>query len=225
MLRVLVLMAGVAGLAGLVGGCGQSAETARSMSWESLEEIGRAVARQDDRVFADDLAGWLVAGQKDFLLVDIRARDEYVSGHIDSAQNIPLPELVKRSTLGGLPRDRRLLVYSADTENASKAVVMLRLAGLNAYGLVGGYNEWRRHIMNAEPIDPSQESLDEATHIALACLTRGEYDPASGLPYLGQPVRPTEAALTPDPTPVSETSSPLEEESESEEGLIIEEGC
>ncbi len=225
MLRALIVMAGVAGLAGLLGGCGQSAETSRPMNWESLEEIARAVVRQDDRVLADDLADWLLAERKDYLLVDIRAKDDYASGHIDSARNIPLPELIKRSTLGDLPRDRRLLVYSAGTENASKAVVMLRLAGLNAYALVGGYNEWRRHIMNAQPIDPSEETLDEATHIALACLTRGEYDPAAGLPSLGQPTRPAEAAFNSEPEPASETAGASEEDSESEEGLIIEEGC
>ena len=225
MLRALIVMAGVAGLAGLLGGCGQSAETSRPMNWESLEEIARAVVRQDDRVLADDLADWLLAERKDYLLVDIRAKDDYASGHIDSARNIPLPELIKRSTLGDLPRDRRLLVYSAGTENASKAVVMLRLAGLNAYALVGGYNEWRRHIMNAQPIDPSQETLDEATHRALACLTRGEYDPAAGLPALGQPTRPAETAFNAGPGPALGSAGASDEESESDEGLIIEEGC
>ncbi len=225
MLKTLIVLGGVAGLAGFLGGCGQSAETSRPMNWESLEEIARAVVRQDDRILADDLADWLLAERKDYLLVDIRAKDDYVSGHIDSARNIPLPELIKRSTLGDLPRDRRLLVYSAGTENASKAVVMLRMAGLNAYALVGGYNEWRRHIMNAQPIDPSEETLDEATHIAIACLTRGEYDPAAGLPSLGQPTRPAETAFNAGPGLASGTADASEEDSESEEGLIIEEGC
>ena len=51
MLRVLVLLAGAAGLIGLLEGCGQPADTSRSMTWESLEEVARAVAREDDRVF------------------------------------------------------------------------------------------------------------------------------------------------------------------------------
>jgi len=225
MLRVLVTLAGVASLVGLLGGCGQSADTSGAITWESLEEIARAVARQDDRVHPDDLAGWMLAGREDMLLVDIRSKDDYTSGHIDNAHNIPLPELVRRSTRGVLPKDRRVVLYSADTENASKAVVMLRLAGLNAYALVGGYNEWRRHIINARPADPDRETLDETTHLALACLARGEYDPASGLPSLEQQARPKEAAFTPRLTPVSETPNPAGEESEDEDGLIVEEGC
>ncbi len=230
MLRVFLPLAGVVGLAALLGGCGQSTETSRAITSESLEEIARAIARQDDRILADDLADWMLADRRDFLLVDIRSEADYTAGHIDDAEHIPLPELVRRSTRGALPSNRRLVLYSADTENASKAVVMLRLAGLNAYALVGGYNEWRRHILNAQPIDPSQETLDEPTHFALACFTGGEYDPAAGLPSLGQRPGPTEATFTPERTPVSETPDTIEdesteEESEDEAGLIVEEGC
>lgn len=132
--------------------CGPSNE-----SRVSFDDVAYAAARQDDRVSVEQLAGWLIEGRGDFRLVDVRSPEDYGKGSIAGAENIPIAQLVSAKTIKSLPRDRMVLVYSNGSENAAKAVVMLRLSGLDAHLLTGGYNAWHARILNP---DISADELD-----------------------------------------------------------------
>jgi rhodanese-related sulfurtransferase len=142
---------------------------------KTLVEVAQAAARDDDRVTVAELAEWLIEGREDFHLVDVRAAGDFEQGSIGGAENIPLAALVTAETLATLPADRKIVVYSNGSENAAKAAVLLRLAGLNAHLLAGGYNAWHARILNpditAEEVDG--ESLQVSAQRAYACYFVG----------------------------------------------------
>ncbi len=155
----------------LLAGCGGPAAPGASMS-----EVAQAAARSDDRVSVEDLAHWIVEGRGDFVVVDVRLPDEFEAGQVEGAKNIPIAQLVTEEALAGLPKDRKVIVYSNGSENAAKASVLLRLSGINAHVLVGGYNAWHKRILNpditADELDG--ESLQVSEQRALSCYFVGE---------------------------------------------------
>ena len=142
----------------------------------SFVDVAQSAARQEDRVSVGELAEWLIEERKDFVLVDVRARDEYMKAKIHEARNIPLAELVSTESIAALPADRKIVVYSNGSENAAKAITMLRLSGLDAHLLTGGYNAWHERILNpdisAEELDG--ESLQVSAQRAYACYFVGD---------------------------------------------------
>jgi rhodanese-related sulfurtransferase len=149
----------------------------------SLVDIARAAAQKDDRVSIEDLAHWLVEGRGDFQLIDVRVPDEFESGSIGDARNIPIAQLVSEDVLSSLPTDRLIIVYSNGSENAAKAAVLLRLSGFDAHLLTGGYNAWHQRILNpdisASALDG--ESLQVSEQRALSCYFVGERSDAEQL--------------------------------------------
>jgi len=170
-----------------VAACGPS-----TRSDVSFTDVAQAAARQDDRVSAHDLATWLIEGRGDFKLIDVRMPEDFEKGHIGDAQNIPLAELATDTAISALPTDRKVIVYSNGSENAAKATVMLRLSGINAHLLTGGYNAWQDKILNpdvsAEALDG--ESLKDAEQRAYACYFVGERSNAATLQPSSEPFVP-----------------------------------
>lgn len=154
-----------------VAACGPSDE-----GRVSLADVAQAAARQDDRVSVEDLATALIEQRGDFELIDVRMPEEFENGSIGSAINIPIAQLMAQDVLSTLPTDRKIIVYSNGSENAAKATVMLRLSGIDAHLLTGGYNAWHQRILNpdisAEELDG--ESLQVSEQRAYACYFVGE---------------------------------------------------
>jgi rhodanese-related sulfurtransferase len=163
----------IAVLALSVGGCGQSGDSEYATSFM---DVAQAAARQSDRVSVEELASWLIEERGDFVLIDVRSPDEVDQGMIGDARNVPIVELMTGEVLDMLPQDRKIVLYSNGSENSAKASVMLRLAGLDAYVLAGGFNAWHARILNpdisAEELDG--ESLQVSEQRAYACYFVGE---------------------------------------------------
>jgi len=142
----------------------------------SLVEVAQAAARQDDRVSVDELATWLIEERADFKLIDVRMPADADSGKIAEAENIPIAELVTAEVIARLPTDRKVIVYSNGSENAAKAAVMLRLSGINAHLLTGGYNAWHEKILNPNISSAALdgETLQITQQRAYACNFVGE---------------------------------------------------
>ena len=158
-----------------------------------------------------ELATWLIEGRGDFTLVDVRMPDEYASGAIDEARNIPIAQLTAPESLASLPIDRKVVVYSNGSENAAKAAVMLRLSGINAHLLIGGYNAWHSRILNpeitAEAVDG--ESLQVSEQRAYACYFVGE---CSGATPASAPTEPFTPPVFVESEPESAMPPPAAEE-------------
>ncbi len=129
-----------------LGGCGGGVP---APSGQQLAQVAQSVARKDDRVSADDLARRIIAGTKDFVLIDVRPPEAFAKGHIEGARNLSVSELLMPDNLDALPRDREVILYSQGSELAAQAAVLLRLAGgHDARLLLGGYNHWAQKILN-----------------------------------------------------------------------------
>ncbi|MBE0430803.1 MAG: FAD-dependent oxidoreductase [Dehalococcoidia bacterium] len=82
------------------------------------------------------LAHWEDISGTDAIILDVRTRREYVSGHVDGAVNIPLDEL--RSRMGELPSEREIWAYCNVGHRSYYATRALRLNGFKARNLSGG---------------------------------------------------------------------------------------
>ena len=90
-----------------------------------------------DHVDPEQLAGWLMAGKQDLMLVDIRTTGEFQSFHVRSAVNVPLAELPVYLA----PHKNRgtIVLYSNGMTHPAQGVDALRSLGLqNVYLLTDG---------------------------------------------------------------------------------------
>jgi rhodanese-related sulfurtransferase len=74
-------------------------------------------------------------------LVDVRTPTEFAAGHIPGAVNIPVDEL--RTRLGEVPTGREIAVYCQVGMRGYLATRILRLAGLQASNISGGYKTYQ----------------------------------------------------------------------------------
>ncbi len=82
-------------------------------------------------------------GRPDTLVIDVRPREEYASGHIRGALSVPLEELARR--VRGLPKTRLIVAYCRGPYCvlAPQAVALLSARGFRARRLEDGLPEWR----------------------------------------------------------------------------------
>lgn len=75
-------------------------------------------------------------------VLDVREPDEFATGHIDGARNIPLGKLAM--TLAQLPRDRPILTYCGHGERAATALSLIERADFAGplINLDGGFDAW-----------------------------------------------------------------------------------
>ncbi len=73
-------------------------------------------------------------------LMDVRTPQEFASGHIPGAVNIPVDDL--RSRLGELPRDRRIATYCQVGQRGYLATRILLQGDYSAVNLGGGYKTY-----------------------------------------------------------------------------------
>lgn len=76
-------------------------------------------------------------------VIDVRPPEEYASGHVPGAVNIPLKDLEQR--LKELPREQEIVAYCRGPHCvlAFDAVAQLRAQGFQARRLEDGFPEWR----------------------------------------------------------------------------------
>jgi len=87
------------------------------------------------------LAPWEGIGAGDALVVDVREPNEFATGSIPSAINMPLSELRRR--FEELPRDRTLHISCGVGQRGYYAVRFLRQNGFDAKNLSGGYATYK----------------------------------------------------------------------------------
>lgn len=136
-----------------------------------LRTLGTSISKDEDFIRSDELAEWIIQGRQDYFLVDIRSAESFNESHIQGAVNIPLISLFSMEQVSQLPVQKVIVVYSNASMRAGQAAAMLRLSGLNAYSLIGGYEHWVMHTLNPEAAatqDPNLEQLDATRRAAIA---------------------------------------------------------
>ena len=77
---------------------------------------------------------------QEHLLIDVRTPQEYSSGHIAGAVNIPLQELSSRQS--ELPQDTPLILYCRSGNRSGQAANLLEDAGYSSIYNLGGTIQW-----------------------------------------------------------------------------------
>jgi rhodanese-related sulfurtransferase len=80
--------------------------------------------------------------QKDsYIILDVRTKEEFGSGHLERAVLIPVDELETR--FGELAKDKPIIVYCRSGNRSAKAAAMLISKGFSpVYDMTGGINAW-----------------------------------------------------------------------------------
>ena len=95
-----------------------------------------------ERITSDELEERLRDGK--VVLIDVRPREEFAAGHIESARSMPVDEL--DHLIGELDPDREVIAYCRGPYcvYADDAVRLLQERGRRARRLDVGYPEWRQ---------------------------------------------------------------------------------
>ncbi len=191
--------------------------SAETMDDTQLRTLADAITRDQDFIRSDELADWIIQDRKDYMLIDIRSEPDYADSHIDGAVNIPVVKLLTAAQLDTLPAQKTIVLYSNASMRAAQVATALRLSGLNAYPLIGGYEHWVMHTLNPESTpEASPEQPDGARRAAMArALKNCEMAPAPhSMPAVG---------YTPPLAPVTESAPPPPPASGG--GVLLDEGC
>lgn len=73
-------------------------------------------------------------------LIDIRERDEFDSGHVRDAVNVPLHEL--DGAIPSLRAEQPIFVICRSGNRSRRGAATLRAAGIDAVSVAGGTAEW-----------------------------------------------------------------------------------
>ena len=184
-----------------VAGCGQSTDPQGVLDWASVAGVAQSITRNEDQVAVKDLADWIIQETGDFVLIDVRDAAAFEAGHIKTARSQPLMDLLSAEAVGKLGTAGRIVLYSHDSAAAAQAAAVLRLAGLDAYSLDGGYDGWLQYMTDP---DAAGDAYAQARRKAVQCYFEGDYVAAAGLMVKA----PTTAAFTPPLTPVKQAPAP-----------------
>ena len=114
--------------------CGGGAAPAETPA----EEAVKAGARRD--IDVAELATEL-AKEEAPVVVDVRTIEEFAEGHVPGALNIPLDELMERTS--DLPEGEEVFLICRSGGRSSRAADMLVASGRNAVNIKGGTLAWQ----------------------------------------------------------------------------------
>ena len=80
-------------------------------------------------------------------LIDVREPDEFASGHIPNAVNVPLGDVVNGVIRLGIPKDQPVMVYCCTGRRSSEAASKLQGAGYQKIYDLGGITDWPYEIV------------------------------------------------------------------------------
>jgi rhodanese-related sulfurtransferase len=96
-----------------------------------------------------ELDRWIKTGEDNLVVVDVRATEDFVKGHIPGAINVPKE---KWSRPQGLAKDKTNVVYCyiQQCHLAANACVQFAAAGYPVMELEGGFETWKDYQLDIE---------------------------------------------------------------------------
>lgn len=109
--------------------------------WQSAQSRSGTVNSAVQRLSPNQYQTSYVQNRQPHVLVDVRTPQEFASGHIAGAVNIPLQELPRQ--LDSLPKDQPVVLYCRSGARSSTAAQMLARAGFTEIYDLGGIISWQ----------------------------------------------------------------------------------
>ena len=111
----------------LLTACGQDTEKDR-------EAVYLNITAQEAKELMDT--------QKDYMILDVRTKAEYDSGHIPGAKLIPNTEIQERAEKELPDKDQLILIYCRSGNRSKQAANILVKLGYTNIREFGGINDW-----------------------------------------------------------------------------------
>lgn len=109
------------------------------MIWRQLQAGGGTAAME--RIRPQQYQADFVQSGAAHLLVDVRTPEEFNSGYIPGAVNIPLQSLQQR--MSEIPQDQPVVLYCRSGNRSATAAQMLARAGYEEVYDLGGIIDWQ----------------------------------------------------------------------------------
>lgn len=84
-----------------------------------------------------------LAGSKNVLILDVRTKAEFESGHVKDALLIPVQELDSRLSELEKFKQKKIIAVCRSGNRSGRATALLREHGFNAVNMSGGMIEWK----------------------------------------------------------------------------------
>jgi rhodanese-related sulfurtransferase len=98
--------------------------------------------RNGPRVTVDEAHSRTSGDRPDAVLLDVREKPEWNSGHAPGAVHVPLTNLVAGATLPAEAQGRPLVVICRSGHRSQQAAKLLTERGAHAVDVEGGMNAW-----------------------------------------------------------------------------------
>lgn len=107
----------------------------------ALDHFNKLLAFETD---CWDVHAALIAGQQDFVLLDVRSSEAYRQGHVPGSVSLPHRQITER-TLANFHADTLFVVYCTGPHcnGADRAAVQLSRLGRKVKKMLGGMHGWR----------------------------------------------------------------------------------
>ncbi len=110
----------------------------------NAKELSLSTVKEKDKVELQTLADWLIKGNADFTLVDLRDEKDYSEYNIPSSINIKMEDLLTSD----LMRNQKIILYSDDDIASAQAWFILKSDNYKGvYILSGGMPGWKNEIL------------------------------------------------------------------------------
>jgi rhodanese-related sulfurtransferase len=107
--------------------------------------IWPSIGRGAGGTSVDNLQATLLMNQQDATVIDVREADEFASGHILGARNIPLAQIESRAGEIRKNKNRPVIVCCATGNRSAAAVAALKKQGFEqTVSLAGGIAAWKQ---------------------------------------------------------------------------------
>lgn len=132
---------------------------------EPQRQLSYEVEQRDRKNFVTptELAGWIVEGRRDFVVLDMRPFEKYKKDHIKTAVSCPAchtSEAVKagfqHSYRDQINFSKKIVLYD---QSGGKSITVPKLFkdSTRLYGLHGGFDGWQKEVMQEVTFKPEDD--------------------------------------------------------------------
>lgn len=116
----------------------------RATAKVNLKEMAILSNEDISSISTEELSDWIIKGNADYRLVDLRSSKEHEEYNIPSSESIPVSDLLNSS----LMKNEKIILYSDDDIIASQAWFILRASEYKGvYILKKGMTSWKEDII------------------------------------------------------------------------------
>jgi len=112
----------------------------------NLNEVALKAVPKTNEINPVELADWIIKGNQDYYLIDLRNEEQYGKYHIPTAISVPVQVLLE----AGIPKNEKVIIYSDCELNTAKGWFILKAADYKSVNILkNGLNGWRNSVLFA----------------------------------------------------------------------------